>query len=333
MVVQRNQGFAIFACGLFALLCVVSAGAQEPAELKQYDVPPTATETEFTGLTITKRVDVVNVVFTVTDGKGHFISNLPQSSFQLLDNHQAPQTIEYFQQQSNLPLRVALLIDLSDSIRGRFKFEQDAASAFLKKVLRPGKDEAFVVGFDQHVHVIQETTGDVGRLSGSIHHMNPGGNTALYDAIIRASNKLRSTGGGITRKAIILVSDGVDTASKSALNDAIAAAEKAEAIVYVLSTNDLRESKHPRGDTIMDLIAKPTGGHILPAREKGDLKDGFASIEKALRSQYAMGYHPADFKSDGAFRAIEVIPDKPTFKVQCRRGYFAPRELVAHFFY
>jgi len=333
MVVQRNHWLAIFAGLFFGLLCVASAGAQEPAALKQYDVPPAPTETEFTGLTITKRVDVVNVVFTVTDSRGRFISNLPQSSFQLLDNRQAPQTVEYFQQQSNLPLRVALLIDLSDSIRGRFKFEQDAASAFLKKVLRPGKDEAFVVGFDQHVHVIQDTTGDVSKLSGSIHHMNPGGNTALYDAIIRASNKLRSSGGGITRKAIILVSDGVDTASKSALNDAILAAERAEAIVYVLSTNDLREAKHPKGDAIMEEIAKPTGGHILPAREKGDLKYGFAEIEKALRSQYAMGYHPADFKSDGGFRAIEVIPDKPTFKVQCRRGYFAPRELVAHFFY
>jgi VWFA-related protein len=163
--------------------------------------------------------------------------------------------------------------------------------------------------------------------------MNSGGNTALYDAIIRASNKLRASNAGISRKAIILISDGIDTASKSILNDAIQAAEKAEVIVYVLSTNDLREVKYPKGDAIMDLIAKPTGGHILPAREKDDLKHGFAEIEKALRSQYAMGYHPADFKSDGGFRAIEIIPDKPTFKVQCRRGYFAPRELVAHFFY
>ncbi len=332
MVVRRNHGFVIFAWVLFSFLVVPSAVAQEPAALKQYDAPP-ATETEFTGLTITKRVDVVNLVFTVTDRKGHFVNNLPQSSFQLFDNHQVPQTIEYFQQQTNLPLHVALLIDLSDSIRGRFKFEQDAASAFLKKVLRPGKDEAFVIGFDQHVHVIQDTTGDVHKLSGSIHHMNPGGNTALYDAVIRASNKLRSSGGGVTRKAIILISDGADTASKAALNDAIEAAEKAEAIVYVLSTNDLREAQHPQGDKIMDLIARPTGGHILPAREKGDLQYGFAEIEKALRSQYAVGYHPADFKSDGGFRAIEIIPDQPTFKVQCRRGYFAPRELVAHFFY
>jgi VWFA-related protein len=333
MVVRHNHTFAIFAGLLFAYACVQTGQAEEPATSHQFETSAPQ-ETEFTGLTITKRVDLVNLVFTVTDSKGRFISNLSQSSFQLLDNHQAPQTIEYFQQQTNLPLRVGLLIDLSDSVRGRFKFEQDAASTFLKRILRPGKDEAFVMGFDQHVHLIEDTTGDVSKLSNSIHHMNSGGDTALYDAMIRASNKLRaSNAGGITRKAIILISDGIDTASKSILNDAIQAAEKAEVIVYVLSTNDLREAKHPKGDAIMNLIAKPTGGHILPAREKGDLKDGFAEIEKSLRSQYAMGYHPAEFKSDGSFRAIEIIPEKPTFKVQCRRGYFAPRELVAHFFY
>lgn len=331
--------FARRSC-LFPLLAIVTltfstrmvTHAQEPAA-HTFDASAPQ-PTEYTGTTITKRVDAVNVVFTVTDSRGRFVSNLAQSSFQVLDNHRAPQKVEYFQQQTNLPLRVALLIDLSDSIRGRFGFEQEAASAFLKKILRPGKDEAFVIGFDSHVHLIQDTTGDVSKLSSAIHHINSGGNTALYDAVIRASNKLRaSNGGGIARKAIILISDGKDTASKSILNDAVQAAERAETIVYVLSTNNLLESKHPEGDAIMEQIAGPTGGHILPAREKDELKHGFAQIEKALRSQYAMGYHPADFRSDGSFRSIEIIPDQPALKVQCRRGYFAPRELVAHYFY
>jgi Ca-activated chloride channel homolog len=333
MVAQRDHLLSVFGSLLLGLACVLPAVAQEPVAAREFDasVPQ---ETEFTGLTITKRVDVVNVVFTVTDSKGRFVSNLPQTSFQVLDNHQPPQTVEYFQQQTNLPLRVGLLVDLSDSIRGRFKFEQDAASSFLKRVLRPGKDEAFVIGFDSHVHVIHNMTGDVNKLSSAIHGMNSGGNTALYDAIIRASNKLRTeSGGGITRKAIILISDGMDTASKALLNDAVQAAERAEVVVYVLSTNDLREAKYPKGDAVMDLIAQPTGGHILRAREKDDLKHGFAEIEKALRSQYAMGYHPADFRSDGGFRPIEITPQQSTLKVQCRRGYFAPRELVAHFFH
>jgi Ca-activated chloride channel homolog len=332
MVAQRSHLFPL-CLFLIAVVCLGTARAEEP-DTSQGVEAAVPQATEFTGLTITKRVDAVNLVFTVTDSRGRFVSNLPQSSLQLLDNHQPPQTVEYFQQQTNLPLRVGLLVDLSDSIRGRFKFEQDAASTFLKKVLRPGKDEALVVGFDSHVHVVHEMTGDVNKLSKAIHGMNSGGNTALYDAVIRASNKLKASGNGeITRKAIVLISDGMDTASKSILNDAVLAAERAEVVVYVLSTNDLREAKYPKGDAIMDLIAKPTGGHILQAREKEDLKHGFAEIEKALRSQYAMGYHPADFKSDGNFRAIEIIPEKPTMKVQCRRGYFAPRELVAHFFF
>lgn len=331
MFALRNRLSSVVMAVMFVFLSVGLPRAEDPPASSQFQ-PSVPQPTEFTGITITKRVDSVNVIFTVTDSRGRFISNLPQSRLQILDNHQAPIMIEYFQQQTNLPLRVALLIDLSDSIRGRFRFEQDAASAFLKKVLRPGKDEAFVIGFDTHVHMIQDTTGDVKKLSGAIHHMNAGGNTALYDAIIRASNKLRASNGGITRKAIILISDGMDTGSKSILNDAIQAAEKAEAIVYVLSTNDLRESKYPKGDAVLDLIAKPTGGHILPAREQGDLKHGFAEIEKSLRSQYAIGYHPADFQLNGKFRSIEIIPDQPTLKVQCRRGYFAPRELVAHFY-
>jgi VWFA-related protein len=330
MVAQRSHIFFAF---LIAAICLGTALAEEPDSSQGVETAvPQATE--FTGLTITRRVDVVNLVFTVTDSRGRFVSNLPQSSLQLLDNHQPPQAVEYFQQQTNLPLRVGLLVDLSDSIRGRFKFEQDAASTFLKKVLRPGTDQALVIGFDSHVHVVHEMTGNVNKLSKAIHGMNSGGNTALYDAIIRACEKLKASGNGeITRKAIVLISDGMDTASKSILNDAVLAAERAEVVIYVLSTNDLREAKYPKGDAVMDLIAKPTGGHILQAREKGDLNHGFGEIEKALRSQYAMGYHPADFKSDGNFRAIEIIPDKPAMKVQCRRGYFAPRELVAHFFY
>ena len=333
MVARRSHSSLLAAILTLQFITMVAARAQEPAAPRQFD-PASPEPTEYSGITITKRVDAVNVVFTVTDSRGRFVSNLPRSSFQVLDNRRAPQTVEYFEQQTNLPLRVALLIDLSDSIRGRFQFEQQAASTFLKKILRPGKDEAFVIGFDSHVHLIQDTTGDVKRLSSAIHHMNSGGNTALYDAVVRASNKLRaSNGGGITRKAIILISDGMDTASKSILEEAVQAAERAETIVYVLSTNNLVESKHPQGDAIMDLIARPTGGHILPARENDELKHSFAEIERALRSQYAMGYHPADFHSDGSFRSIEIIPNKPALKVQCRRGYFAPRELVAHFFY
>ena len=150
-------------------------------------------------------MDEVNLVFTAVDKHGRFIKDLPKDAFELLDNSAAPQSIGYFQQQSNLPLRVALLIDLSDSVRSRFKFEQEAASLFLKKILRPGKDEAFIVGFDSRPHLEQEMTGDVQKLSKAIRRLMPGGDTALYDAVMFASNKLekQSTRGVVIRRAIM----------------------------------------------------------------------------------------------------------------------------------
>ncbi len=309
--------------GLAGFFAVARAQDQGPREF----VPPTGMgNAQDTGITISKRVDEVNLVFTVTDSKGHFISNLPATEFKFLDNHQPPQGIGYFQQQSDLPLRVALLIDLSDSIRGRFEFEKQAAGVFLRKILRPEVDKAFVVGFTGKVSLVQDTTGDVDQLAKSIQELNSGGDTALYDSVIFASKKLQSgTESRVTRRAIILISDGVDTASQSLLRDAEDASARAEVVMYALSTNSSLEP-HPKGDAVLDSLTQPTGGHILPARAKEDLKSAFGQIEKALRSQYALGYHPADFKLDGSFRSIEILPHTPKLKVQCRTGYFAPRQ-------
>src|SRR5215471_14156579 len=122
MVVRHSCSFILVAIFTLTLSTTVATQAQEPAAARPFD-SSAPQPTEYTGITITKRVDEVNVVFTGTDSRGRFISNLPQSSFQVLDNHRAPQTVEYFVQQTELPLRVALLIDLSGSIRGRFEFE------------------------------------------------------------------------------------------------------------------------------------------------------------------------------------------------------------------
>lgn len=311
------------------LLAMLSAGALAGVSVIAQNVGPGANpqDVEDSGLTISKRVDEVNLVFTVTDSRGHFISNLPATQFQLLDNHQVPRQIGYFQQQTNLPLRVALLIDLSDSIRGRFEFEKQAAGIFLKKVLRPNLDKAFVVGFNGRATLVQDTTGNVNQLGDSINKLESGGDTALYDAIILAADKLRTeVEGHVTRRAIILISDGMDTASKTIMRDAEQATARSEAVMYVLSTNSPFEP-YPKGEAVLDLLSNPTGGHILPAHEKGDLKAAFENIEKALRSQYALGYRPAEFQWDGRFRTIEIRPQKSSLKVHCRKGYFAPRPM------
>jgi Ca-activated chloride channel homolog len=310
---------------IFVLLITASIASAQFTEVAAFEERKDSADIESTGITITKRVDEVNLIFTVTDSKGHFVSALPSDAFQLLDNHQPPRAMGYFHPQTNLPLRVGLLIDESDSIRGRFKFEQKGASLFLKKILRPDVDQAFVVGFDGTVNLAADMTGNIEQLAKGIHSLKSEGETSLYDAVIFACDKLRQQGESrVTRRAIILISDGVDTKSKAILRDAEEAAARSDVVIYALSTNNLEETRHPKGDAVMDLLTEPTGGHILPAREEDDLKHAFVEIEKALRSQYAVGYHPADFTPDGSFRSIQIMARKKGLKVQCRKGYFAP---------
>jgi VWFA-related protein len=306
--------------------CVLSAAnsASPALDDPQNFVSP---DVQDTGITLTARVDEVNLVFTAVDKHGHFIKDLPEDAFELLDNDKAPQSVGYFQQQSNLPLRVALLVDLSDSVRSRFKFEQDAASLFLKKILRPGKDEAFIVGFDSRPYMEQEMTGDVEKLTKAIHRLKPGGDTALYDAVIFAGNKLeKHSTRGVIRRAIILISDGVDTASKAKLEDSTLSEARAQAVLYAVRTNNPVSNPLPKGQEALTSLTENSGGHILAGVEKSDLTHAFNHIEAALRSQYALGYHPANFAPDGSYRSVAINARKKGVKVQCRRGYFARNE-------
>jgi Ca-activated chloride channel homolog len=280
---------------------------------------------ELTDIIISKRVDEVNLAFTVTDKKGRFISNLGPQDFHLLDNQQPPEALKYFRQQSDLPLRVALMIDASDSIKYRFRYEQNAAKVFLKKILRPGKDQAFVLAFDEHIDLVHDLTDDATSLAQSVKRVKPGGSTALYDAVVFACNKLKSSPPS-ARRAVILLTDGVDTASRALLYDAEQAAARAEVTIFALSTNDLSLDPYPAGEAVMDLIAEPTGGRILPARDESELINAFREVEKALRNQYALAYLPADFKPDGSYRRVEIAALKHGLRVRCRKGYFARQE-------
>src|SRR5690348_12963677 len=167
--------------------------------------------------TITKRVNEVNLIFTVTDKHGHFVNNLTQDQVQVLDNHEPPDRITYFQAQTDLPLRVALLVDTSDSVASRFAFEQRAAAAFLRQSLRNPSDAGLVVGFDSDIHVMQSLTSDVGQLASALGRLKTGGTTHLYDAITYAAQKLRTHQERPLRRAVVLISDGVDNGSRSTL--------------------------------------------------------------------------------------------------------------------
>jgi Ca-activated chloride channel family protein len=276
--------------------------------------------------TISTHVHEVNLILTVTDSKGRFVDNLTADEFRLLDNHKPPARWTYFQTRTNLPLHVILAIDVSSSIRERLRFEKQAASIFLKNILRRETDEAAIVTFGSTVQ--EKTAGmtsDVSALDAAIRTVQAGGETAMYDAIVTSSGKLHENRKkSVVRPVIILITDGVDTASKVTLKAAEEAAIRSEAAIFALDANSIYET-NPKGRLILEKLTRETGGFVLPARENSDLKGAFRTIEKILRSQYALGYPPADLEADGSFRSIEVTSNKRGLRVHARNGYYAPR--------
>ena len=274
--------------------------------------------------TISKAVDEVNVAFTVTDHKGRFIDNLRPDDFHLLDNHLAPQRLTYFQQRSDLPLHVAVLIDASASVKYRFKFEQEAALAFVKKLLRPGTEKAFVVAFNDRVTTIQGLTENPSKISKALVKVNVDGNTSLYDAVIFAADQLgKIPERDITRRAIVLISDGVDTVNRATLQQAEQAAARNQATIFALSTNSSDLEPNANGDAVLKELAASTGGSLLPAHDGSRLFTAFRDVAKALHNQYVLAYNPMDFEADGSYRTIEIVPLKRGLRTNCRKGYYA----------
>src|SRR5437763_8955517 len=190
-------------------------------------------------LTIKKRVDEVNVLFIATDRHGKFVRNLNQADFSILDDHKPVQSISNFRRETDLPIQMGLLVDVSASVRGRFDFEKLAATGFLQHVLRVGYDKAFVVGFNKKSQLTQDFTDNVQLLSAGVHELNDGGGTALYDAVYKAcKEKLHERADHPVRKAIIILSDGEDNQSEVTKAQAIEIAQRSEVLVYAISTND-----------------------------------------------------------------------------------------------
>jgi len=274
--------------------------------------------------TIRVQSNEVNLVFTVTDKKGKFITGLRQESFGLLDDGRPPVAVLRFTQQTNLPLRVGIMLDTSSSIRQRFQFEQDSAIEFFLQVLHRN-DRAFIEGFDIETNVAQDFTNNVDLLNQGIRKLRPGGGTALFDALYKTCHEQMLTlrDEGAVRRALILVSDGDDNYSRALESDAIKECQRAETIVYTISTN-VSPSKD-KGDDVLKQIADATGGQVFFPIRIEDVATGFHNIEEELRSQYSLIYRPAEFKQNGAFRTIYLQAKDPRYKVRARKGYFAPR--------
>jgi Ca-activated chloride channel homolog len=277
-------------------------------------------------LTIKKRVDEVNVLFIATDKHGKFVRNLGQKDFAILDDHKPPQTIVNFRRETDLPIQLGLLIDTSGSVHGRFDFEQEAAASFMQRTIRPNFDKAFVVGFNGHSQMMQGFTDNATLLSAAVHNLRDGGGTALYDAIYRAchDNLIKDHEDRPSRRAIVVVSDGEDNQSDFSEAQAIEMAQRAEVIIYAISTDD--SGLILRGDKVLQRIADATGGRAFFPFKMKDIKNSFAAIEDELRSQYVVSYHPADFEADGRYRPIEITALKKDLQVRSRRGYYAPRQ-------
>lgn len=271
-------------------------------------------------------VNEVSLIFTVTDRHGHYIPNLKQSDFTLLDDQKAPTKVNSFHQQINLPLRVGILIDTSSSIRSRFQFEQQSATDFLQQVLRSKADRAFVMGFDVTPTVTANWTNDQDALETGINKLRPEGGTALFDAVYVACRDklLTERGPEPVRKAIILITDGEDNQSRVYLPEAIKECERAETIIYAISTN--WTPSRGEGDKVLQKLAEDTGGEVFFPPTIQDMATSFKEIEQELRSQYALVYTPADFKRDGGFRPIYLYCYDRRYTVRARKGYFTPRE-------
>lgn len=267
----------------------------------------------------------VNVVFTVTDKHGRRITDLKQNDFQVLDDNKPPAQIVSFHAETNLPLQVALLIDASNSVRDRFKFEQESAVEFLNQTVRPHYDQALVIGFDATPEVTQDFTDDTMLLAHGVRELRPGGGTALYDALYYTCRDklLKTPTTGPVRRAVILLSDGEDNLSHVTREEAIEMAQRAEAIVYTISTNV--SGTKSAGDKVLERIADATGGHAFFPFQIREVANSFAEIQDELRSQYAIAYRPADLKSDGHYRTIEIVAkDSKNLKVRSRRGWYSP---------
>jgi Ca-activated chloride channel family protein len=287
--------------------------------------------------TIRASTTLVRMVATVMDRHRSFITDLDRKDFKVLEDGQ-PQDIQYFVRETDLPLRIGLLLDTSNSIRPRLQFEQDAAVDFLSNVVRRSKDMAFLMTFDNEPEVIQDWTGDLSYLVDAIHKQRAGGGTALNDAIYLASQKLLTpplpnSAEKDVRRVLVVISDGDDNLSDHAPSESLDEALRSEIAIYAISTNTQwvaidDESKPQKyhldpGDKVLQQFADQSGGRVFFPYRVDDLAQSFLDIGNELRSQYFIAYAPTNTAANGKFHRIDVEVDRKGLVVRTRKGYFA----------
>lgn len=302
---------------LLSLLLFVTSFSAEPPQSQPQPSPVFKVPVEY-----------VSVLFTVIDRKNHYVTDLKQTDFSVYEDDK-PQNILIFRAETDLPLKIALLIDASTSIAAKLKFEQESAIGFLQSNLRKGKDKALLVTFDSSVEFDQDFTDDMALLSQAIHNMRAGGGTALYDAIYRTCREKLPTPRGDFRNVIILITDGEDNQSEvQSLTKVIEMAQRAEASIYAISTNSsgvplaIQDSSR-KSDKILKEMSDQTGGQAFFPFRAQEFAQSFEGIGRELRSQYNLGYVSTNSARDGRFRTIKIVPNDKHLQAKARRGYFA----------
>lgn len=287
------------------------------------DLPPQADSQDRNRITLD--VSRVNMLFTVSDKKHRFVTDLTKDDFEVIENKK-PQGILEFAAETDLPLRLAILIDTSNSIRERFRFQQEAAVAFIDGTVRPHQDKALVVSFDTAAELVTDLTDSIRDLEKAVLSLRAGGGTALYDAVFFACRDKLMQDQPLYkfRRAMVLLSDGEDNQSHYTRDQALEMAQKADVTIYSISTN---RSRIPTdGDKVMKYFAAETGGQSFFPFAAADLNQSFENISNELRHQYNIFYRPEPLKADGLYHPVEIrVKAHRDLTVRARKGYYAPK--------
>lgn len=266
------------------------------------------------------QVEAVNVMVTVLDKRGRFVTDLEKERFTVYEDG-AEQEITNFARETSLPLSVALLIDTSASVRLKLDFEKQAAAGFLHEVIRL-QDQAMLVEFDTGSVLLSDFTNRPSELVKELKSLRAGGGTALFDALYKVASEKMS--GASPRRVIVIVSDGADLHSRHTLEEAVEMVQRAEATVYAIGTSRFGATSDKRGEDKLKLLAEKTGGTLLLPYSEQQFQDAFSQINQELRSQYSLTYVPKNKQRDGSFRRIKIRikPDK-NLVFRYKEGYFA----------
>jgi Ca-activated chloride channel family protein len=311
---------------LAAILFLCTAPFSLAAQEAKPTTPPASPQTPAGSQVLRVRVELVNVLMTVTDKKNRTVIDMTKDDFHVTEDGK-PQTITYFSRESDLPLRIAILIDTSNSIRDRLRFEQEAATDLLTNTIRRGKDLAIVVGFDVEPQLAQDYTDNTEKLADAIRKLQAGGVTSLYDALFFSSKEKLyyfPPPEPYLRRVMIIISDGQDNQSEHTREEALAMAQRAEVTIFTISTN--RTGTEARGDKVLVYLAKQTGGRAFFPFEASELAENFQEIGRELRSQYSLAYVSTNAAHDGTFRNIMIQPLDKNVHVRAKTGYFAPSQ-------